>query len=81
MQYGTGSWNAKTLGNHRAVVRVDPRAIWIDWAALGLDPKTTTPRAMAIEDFQEAAAFHPDDSIPVSPGKGWLPVAAEARES
>ena len=35
MQYGTGSWDCESLGNHRAVVRVDKpaEAVWahIEW--------------------------------------------------
>lgn len=44
----------------------------IDWPALGLDPKKTTCRAPAIENFQPAAVFDPGSGIPVDPGKGWM---------
>jgi hypothetical protein len=44
----------------------------IDWRALGIDPARATITAPAIEDFQAAATFTPDEPIPVAPGKGWL---------
>ncbi len=49
----------------------------IDWKALGLDPKAAVLTAPAIENFQPAAAFNPDDPIRVEPGKGWLLVLHE----
>jgi len=47
----------------------------IDWAALGLDPATTTLRAPAIENFQPPTEFAPDGPIPVKRGGGWLLIA------
>jgi hypothetical protein len=44
----------------------------IDWKALGLDPATARVSAAAIDAFQEARTFGPDEAIPVEPGKGWL---------
>lgn len=44
----------------------------IDWNALGLSPHKVTLRAPAVEGFQPAATFAPDQAIPVAPGKGWL---------
>jgi hypothetical protein len=44
----------------------------IDWKALGLDPKTASFKAPAIEKFQDALEFKPGDPIRVEPGKGWL---------
>ncbi len=46
----------------------------IDWKALGLDPKTATLEAPAIEKFQDARTFKADGAIPVEPGRGWLVV-------
>jgi len=44
----------------------------IDWKALGLDPKTASLKAPAIDKFQDAAELKPGDPIRVEPGKGWL---------
>ncbi|MGC1549501.1 MAG: glycoside hydrolase domain-containing protein [Rhodanobacter sp.] len=44
----------------------------IDWKALGIKPGTAKLVAPAVEGFQPAAEFKPDDAIPVEPGKGWL---------
>jgi hypothetical protein len=44
----------------------------IDWKALGLDPQKAHLFAPAIESFQRAALFSPDDPIPVYPARGWL---------
>jgi len=44
----------------------------IDWKKLGLEPKTAVLSAPAIDKFQEAAEFKPDDPIRVEPGKGLL---------
>jgi hypothetical protein len=49
----------------------------IDWKALGLDPKTAVLTAPAVENFQPAAVFGPDDPIRVEPGKGRLLVLGE----
>ena len=43
MRYGTGEWDCDTLGNHRAVVRVDGPAeavrAHIDWRRRDLTPE------------------------------------------
>jgi hypothetical protein len=43
VHYGTGSWDAETLGNHRAVLKVAERAdaVWahIDWRRRDLEPE------------------------------------------
>ncbi len=44
----------------------------IDWEALGIDPDRAVLHAPYIPDFQAAARFRPDDSIPVPQGRGWL---------
>jgi len=44
----------------------------VDWKALGFDPKKVKIVAPAIDKFQDAAEFKPDDPIRVEPGKGWL---------
>jgi len=44
----------------------------IDWKKLGLDPKQVTITAPAIENFQPARTFKPDEPIPIEPGRGWL---------
>ncbi len=44
----------------------------IDWKALGLDANKISLRAPAIENFQPAADFRPDEPIRVDPGKGWI---------
>lgn len=44
----------------------------IDWEALGLSPGKATVSARAIDGFQPAATFRPDEAIPVESGKGWL---------
>ncbi|MBN2021555.1 MAG: hypothetical protein JW809_02070 [Pirellulales bacterium] len=43
-----------------------------DWAALGLDAARAELRAPAIERFQPAEVFQPQDAIPIEPGRGWL---------
>jgi hypothetical protein len=48
----------------------------IDWRALGIDPRTATISAPAIERFQPAARFRLDEPIPVAPGKGWMLIIA-----
>ena len=47
-------------------------ALRIDGEALGIDLRKARLHAPAIEDFQDAATFAPDDEIPVEPGRGWL---------
>lgn len=49
----------------------------IDWKALGLNPEKVKLTVPAITQFQPAAAFLPDEEIPVEPGKGWLLIAQE----
>jgi hypothetical protein len=49
-----------------------PLRLAIDWKALGLDPRTATISAPAIEKFQPAATFKVGEPIPMAPGKGWL---------
>ncbi|WP_157971317.1 glycoside hydrolase domain-containing protein [Dyella sp. C9] len=44
----------------------------IDWKALGLSSNKATLVAPAVEGFQPAATFKPDQLIPLEPGKGWL---------
>ena len=44
----------------------------IDWKALGLDPARTRIRAPAIANFQSAAEFAPDATIPVPAKKGLV---------
>jgi len=44
----------------------------IDWKKLGLDPSRVTLKAPAIDGFQEAASWHPGDTIKVPKGKGLL---------
>jgi len=44
----------------------------IDWKALGINSQNAKLTAPAIEDFQEAAVFLPEQEISVEPGKGWL---------
>ncbi|HEU5357778.1 MAG TPA: glycoside hydrolase domain-containing protein, partial [Gemmatimonadales bacterium] len=56
------SWAKDTVALHLS----------IDWKALGLDPRTATISAPAIEKFQPAAMFKVGDPIPMVPGKGWL---------
>jgi hypothetical protein len=43
-----------------------------DWPALGLDPNKAHLVAPAIEGFQPAALFKPDEAIPIFPRRGWL---------
>ncbi|MGB2906842.1 MAG: glycoside hydrolase domain-containing protein [Candidatus Aminicenantaceae bacterium] len=50
--------------------------LMIDWEALGLDPDRMVLTAPHIPDFQEAARFGPQDSIPVPAGRGWLLILA-----
>jgi len=49
----------------------------IDWAAVGLNPAKAVLTAPAIEEFQKAASFKPDDAIRMEPGKGWLLILEE----
>jgi leucyl aminopeptidase len=49
----------------------------IDWAAVGLNPARAVLTAPAIEEFQKAASFKPDDVIRMEPGKGWLLILEE----
>lgn len=51
--------------------------LMIDWKALGLNPDKVKLTGPAINKFQKAAIFSPDDSIPVAPTKGWLLIAEE----
>ncbi len=44
----------------------------IDWKALGIDRAHATLRAPAIEGFQPAATFTPDELLRVAPGRGLL---------
>lgn len=44
----------------------------IDWKALGLDPARTRVRAPAIDKFQDAAQWSPDEPIPIAAKKGLL---------
>ncbi|MGN7783055.1 glycoside hydrolase domain-containing protein [Niabella sp. 22666] len=44
----------------------------IDWEKLGIDPAKATITAPAINNFQEAKTFRPDDLIPVEKNKGWI---------
>ena len=44
----------------------------IDWQALGLNEEACRITAPPIPDFQPAAEFAPSETIPVTPGKGWL---------
>jgi len=56
------SWSEKTVGCR----------LLIDWKKLGLNPQKITIEAPAIENFQPARTFKPDEEIPVEPGRGWL---------
>jgi len=49
----------------------------IDWEALGLDPDSAVMDAPAVQDFQEVRRFQPQDTIPMTPGKGWLLIIHE----
>ena len=64
-----------------AIASWDPKPadvkLAIDWNALGLDEKTATLHAPAIQDFQEEKTFVPGDSIPVKPREGWILIARE----
>jgi hypothetical protein len=44
----------------------------IDWEKLGMRPEKAILEAADIQEFQSAARFSPDDSIPVAAGRGWL---------
>jgi hypothetical protein len=44
----------------------------INWEALGLDPNRVSLYAPAIEEYQQAAVFRPDEPIPLLPRRGWL---------
>lgn len=44
----------------------------IDWKALGLDAARTRIRAPAIDKFQDAAQWSPDELIPIAAKKGLL---------
>jgi hypothetical protein len=57
-----GSWRSED-------VRVK---LTIDWKALGLDPATTVIRAPAIEKFQDAATYSPDDQILIPAKRGLV---------
>lgn len=46
----------------------------VDWAALGLSAAKTQLEAPAIEHFQPARSFHPDNEMPVPPAKGWVSI-------
>lgn len=65
-------WPGEKPGSGPVEVRLG-----IDWQSLGLDPARARLTAPAIESFQPAAQFTPDDAIPVEPGKGWLLVLQE----
>lgn len=43
-----------------------------DCKTLRLDLAKAKLSATAIENFQPMAEFHPDDHIPIQPGRGWL---------
>ena len=43
-------------------------------------PARVLIRARAVHDFQDAAEFSTDSSIPVQPGKGWLLELSEIEE-
>ncbi len=47
-------------------------SLQIDWAALGLDPKTAVLHAPAIENFQSEKSWKVGETITVPKGKGWL---------
>lgn len=49
----------------------------INFKTLGLNPKSSVLVAPAINDFQDAAQFNPDETIPVQKGKGWLLIIEE----
>lgn len=44
----------------------------IDWKSLGISPEQSRLYAPDIQNFQPAASFDPNETIPVKPGKGWL---------
>lgn len=44
----------------------------IDWKSLGLDPSAVSITAPAIDKFQPARRFQPNEDIPVEKNKGWL---------
>jgi hypothetical protein len=44
----------------------------IDWNAIGIDPLKAVLTAPSIDGIQEAASYRPNDSIPISPGRGLL---------
>lgn len=50
---------------------VDVR-LTVDWKELGLDPARSVLRAPAIDHYQPARTFNPQETIPVEPGRGWL---------
>ena len=49
----------------------------INWKKLGLDPRTATLTAPAIDKFQDAAEFKPGDPVRIEPGRGWLLILSE----
>jgi hypothetical protein len=49
----------------------------IDWKKLGLGPQKAVLHAPAIDKFQDAAEFKPEDPIRVEPGKGLLLILSE----
>jgi hypothetical protein len=66
-------------GGHRAIVAVGSWAagdvtlnLTIDWKALGIDPSRARITAPAIPNFQNETHFAPEETIPVTAGKGWL---------
>ncbi len=44
----------------------------IDWNAIGIDSSKALLTAPAIDAFQEAATYRPNDEIPIPPGRGLL---------
>lgn len=49
----------------------------INWPALGISPDNAILTALEAKDFQPAATFSPNQSIPVEQGKGWLLILEE----
>ncbi len=44
----------------------------IDWAVIGMNPRTASLSAPEIPGFQKETRFAPSDEIPIKPGRGWL---------
>jgi len=67
------------LGNGKALVSIASWAdgplnvsLGFDWEGLGIGSRSATLTAHAIENFQEARVFAPDEEVPIEPGRGWL---------